>query len=57
MTETEEDEEDRMRRERIITWLLELKRETVERPLTPVDIEDEPPEQTDTALHIVYNGD
>lgn len=36
----------------IMDWLLGL--EEAERPDTPLDIKDDPPQQTDTAIHIVH---
>ena len=50
---TEEDEISM--RERIIDWLLQLDGELVERPISPLIIDDGPL-QSDTALHVVYDG-
>jgi len=54
--EDNEEDEENMKKERVIQWLLEIGRHNVERPVTP-EIEDDGPLQTDTALHIVYGGD
>lgn len=44
-------------RQRILHWLAGVQDEGAERPITPCSIADDPPLQTDTAIHIVYNGD
>lgn len=46
------------RHERILDWLVGVANEGgAERPATPPLIADMPPPQTDTAIHIVYDGD
>lgn len=54
-TAADEDEDDAFERDRIIQWLIGVESSAEEPPLQP-DIEDDPP-QTDTAIHIVYEGD
>lgn len=49
------EEEKQERNERICEWLLGLNYSDQERPPSPVIVE-ETPMQTDTAIHIVYNG-
>ena len=51
-----EDEEEAATRRRIEEWIIELRDFEFERPPSP-DIEDDEPTQTDTAIHIVYDGD
>jgi len=52
----EDDEEDEMKRRRIENWLQDLETVVLDRPASPTIDEDVPP-QTDTAIHIVYDGD
>jgi len=52
----DDDEDDEMKRQRIEDWLQRLGTVVLERPPSPV-IDDDVPLQTDTAIHIVYDGD
>lgn len=52
----DDDEDDEMKRQRIENWLQHLETVVLDRPASPV-IDDDVPPQTDTAIHIVYNGD
>jgi len=52
----DDDEEDEMKRQRIHHWLQHLETVVLDRPSTPIIDEDVPP-QTDTAIHIIYDGD
>ena len=54
--EEEDDDDDVMKRQMIQDWLQRLETVVLERPPTPV-IDDDVPLQTDTAIHIVYDGD
>ena len=51
-----DDEDDEMKRQRIEDWLQHLETVVLDRPPSPVIDEDVPP-QSDTAIHIVYDGD
>lgn len=50
------DPEEEEREQRIIDWLIGVENEEAERPPTPCIVEEEPA-QTDTAIHIVYDGE
>lgn len=52
----DDDEEDEMKRQRIEHWLQHLETVVLDRPSSPIIDEDVPP-QTDTAIHIIYDGD
>ena len=52
----DDDEDDEMKRQMIQDWLQHLDTVVLDRPPTPIIDEDVPP-QTDTAIHIVYDGD
>ena len=54
--DNDDDEDDEMKRQRIEDWLQHLDNVVLDRPPSPVIDEDVPP-QTDTAIHIVYDGD
>ena len=52
----DDDDDDEMKRQRIEDWLQHLENVVLDRPASPV-IDDDVPLQTDTAIHIVYDGD
>lgn len=52
----EEDEDEEGKIERIVKWLSDVERNNAEPPLSPYII-DEGPQQSDTAIHVVYEGD
>lgn len=52
----EEDEEETATRQRIVSWIDDMDGIVFERPPSPL-IDDDTPPQTDTAIHIVYEGD
>ena len=52
----DDDEDDEMKRQMIEDWLQHLDTVVLDRPPSPIIDEDVPP-QTDTAIHIVYDGD
>lgn len=54
--EAEEADDGDAKNERIVAWLLGLRYDQTERLPSP-DISEEMPLQTDTAIHIVYDGD
>jgi hypothetical protein len=51
----EEDEEEAATRQRIMDWVEQLEGLVFDKPPSPI-IEDDAPPQTDTAIHIVYDG-
>lgn len=53
----EGDHDDDEKEQRIIEWLIGVREADSSRPPTPVTPIDSEPPQTDTAIHIVYNGD
>jgi len=52
----DDDEDDELKRQMVMDWLQHLESVVLERPTSPVIDADVPP-QTDTAIHIVYDGD
>lgn len=52
----DDDAEEEMKRQRIKDWLQHLETVVLDRPSSPT-IDDDVPPQTDTAIHIVYDGD
>lgn len=52
----DDDDDDEMKRQWIEDWLQHLETVVLDRPSSPVIDEDVPP-QTDTAIHVVYDGD
>jgi len=52
----DDDDDDELKRQRIHDWLQHLETVVLDRPHSPV-IDEDVPLQTDTAIHIVYEGD
>lgn len=53
--ENGDDSDEDVDRDRIVQWLIGV--EEADRPPSPEAFEEESPSQTDTAIHVVYNGD